>query len=244
MNVFITGGVSGIGEQLALYYLERGHAVGVCSNEPRQYEASPLKGRRGLSFYYCDVTDTAAMERSLSEFAQAQGGLDLVWANAGTSHREKTGVHPIEESKKILMVNVIGVMNTFHAAVPIMRAQKRGHIAALGSAAAWNGLPGRSAYSASKAAVLKWCEAMAVDLAGDGISVSCVMPGYVQTPLTAINGHAMPFLVPAEKAARLMAEGVARKSFLIAFPWPTALFTRLLSLLPRGLYVYLLKMTQ
>lgn len=242
MNIFITGGSSGIGEALTLFYHQQGHTIGVCSHLEIEFKNSKIANLSKVYFYKCDVTNSENLAQAMENFAQKVGGLDLVYANAGISHQVKSGVPPLAESIRMININVIGVIHTFDAAIKIMQKQfleqkKTGHIVAMSSNAALNGLPGRSTYCASKAAVLKWCESMQQDLAPFGIAVSCIVPGFINTPLTRINTHHMPLLMEVDDAVKKIVEGVAKKKFFIAFPWPTYLFSYLLSIIPRNLFV-------
>jgi short-subunit dehydrogenase len=162
-------------------------------------------------------------------------------ANAGISYRKKTYDQPIAESLRIIDVNVKGVMNTFEAAISFMRQQESGHIVAMSSIAASNGLPTRAAYSASKNAVQIWCESMAIELSRFGVVVSCVKPGFIKSHLTSGNQHAMPFALTIEETVQNILSGIKKQKFLITFPWPMVWLTNLLSFLPRPLYILIMK---
>ncbi|MBI3505448.1 MAG: SDR family NAD(P)-dependent oxidoreductase, partial [Proteobacteria bacterium] len=116
-----------------------------------------------------------------------------------------------------------------------------GQIALLSSLAGFRGLPGAPAYCASKAAVRVWGEALRADWLGRGIKINVVCPGYVTTRMTAHNDFPMPFLMPAERAARIMLDGLARDRARIAFPWPLYAAVRMIAALPPGLLDPLLR---
>ena len=115
-----------------------------------------------------------------------------------------------------------------------MRPRGRGQIAIMASLAAFRGFPGAPAYCASKAAVRVWGEALRGHLHADGIGVSVICPGYVKTPMTAVNDFPMPMLMSAERAARIIRRGLTRNKARIAFPWPMAAMVWLLAALPPG----------
>jgi short-subunit dehydrogenase len=107
---------------------------------------------------------------------------------------------------------------------------------AISSIAGYNGLPGVSAYSATKAAVQRLCESLHLDLRQFNIHVTAICPGFVETPLTATNRHSMPFLVKAPKAAKLISRAIDKKKMVYAFPFFFATFVRILGILPRTWY--------
>jgi short-subunit dehydrogenase len=113
-----------------------------------------------------------------------------------------------------------------------MRKRGRGHIAITSSIAGFRGMPGAPAYSASKAAVKAYGEALRGWLAADGVRVSVICPGYVESRMTAGNAFPMPFLMSAERAARIIKRGIEHNRARIVFPWPTATAAWLLGFLP------------
>ena len=115
-----------------------------------------------------------------------------------------------------------------------MMARGRGQIALMSSLAGYRGLPGAPAYCASKAAIKVYGETLRGEVAGAGIGVSVICPGYVDTPMTRHNRFPMPFLMDAASAARLIKRRLARNPARIAFPWPMAMAVWLLQALPPG----------
>jgi short-subunit dehydrogenase len=105
----------------------------------------------------------------------------------------------------------------------------------MSSLASFRGFPGAPAYCASKAMVRVWGESLRGHLAPSGVGVSVICPGYVESPMTAVNTFPMPFLMSAEKAARIIRRGLSRNRARIAFPFPTYLAAWLLGSLSPGL---------
>jgi short-subunit dehydrogenase len=132
--------------------------------------------------------------------------------------------------------NVLGVVHTFHPFLAAMREQRRGALVGIASIAGFRGLPGSGAYSASKAAAITYLESLRLELAGSGVAVVTICPGYIRTAMTAKNPYPMPFLLDADKAAPLIARAIERRKRFYVFPWPMALVGRVLRLLPRPLY--------
>jgi len=116
-----------------------------------------------------------------------------------------------------------------------MVRRKRGHLVGISSLAAYRGLPKQAAYSASKAYLSAFLEALRVDLRSAGIAVTDIRPGYVRTPMTQGNAS-MPFAVDADTAAREIERAIRRKKAVHAFPLPTATLSRSMASLPNGLY--------
>ena len=110
--------------------------------------------------------------------------------------------------------------------------QPRGQIAIVSSIVGFRDMPGTPAYSASKAAVKAYGEALRGWLAADGIKVSVVCPGFVRTRMTDNNPYPMPLIIDPDKAARIIRRGLERNKARIVFPWPMHLAALLLAVLP------------
>jgi short-subunit dehydrogenase len=117
-----------------------------------------------------------------------------------------------------------------------MRQAGRGTLAGIASVAGFRGLAGNGAYCASKAAAITWMESLRTELHGSGVSVVCVCPGYIDTPMTRVNRYRMPFLLPADDAARRIARVIARKRRLAVVPWQMAAVSVLLRAMPGWLF--------
>ncbi len=158
-------------------------------------------------------------------------------ANAGIS----IGTHgddPADTVKlrRVLDVNVTGMAATLSAFAPSMRAAGTGTLVGIASVAGFRGLPGAGAYSASKAAAISWLESLRGELSGSGVSVRASCPGYIDTPLTRVNRYRMPFLLPVDEGARLIARAIAARRRLAVIPWQMALVSRVLRIVPGWLY--------
>jgi len=228
--VFITGGASGIGLELVGLYAADGWQIGVGSAEPQ-----PEDWPAAYFYRQMDVTDVVATAAAVTEFSNQAGRLDLLVANAGINH-PKAAVPDFERGRKVIEINVIGVLNSFEPAIAIMKEQGFGQLAALGSIAGLMGTSGTSIYGASKAAVLNLCEAMAIDLAEYGIAVTGIAPGFIATPLTANNDHAMPFEMTAPDAARQIKAAIDSRAGFVILPWQMRWIAGLLRRLPRSWY--------
>jgi short-subunit dehydrogenase len=236
-RIVITGASAGIGEALARHYAGPDTVIGLVARrrEPMQALASSLPGR--FEIFVLDVADQAAMERAAREFCSRHGAPDLVIANAGVS----TGTHgddpaDVDKLRRVLEINVVGLAATLAAFAPAMRAERRGILCGISSVAGFRGVPGAGAYSASKAAAIAWLEALRTELAGSGVSVVTICPGYIDTPMTRVNRYRMPFLLPANEAARRIARAIAARRRLAVIPWQMAIVSVLLRAAPPWLY--------
>jgi short-subunit dehydrogenase len=220
VRVVITGASSGIGEALARHYAAQGATLGLISR------------RHGV-----DVTDEAALAAAAQDFIRRHGVPDLVIANAGiATGTESADLRDVAKLRKLLEVNVTGLAATLAAFAPAMREAGRGTLAGIASVAGFRGLAGNGAYSASKSAAITWMESLRAELHGSGVSVVCVCPGYIDTPMTRVNRFRMPFLLSADEAARRIARAIAARRRLAVIPWQMALVSMLLRALPGWLY--------
>jgi short-subunit dehydrogenase len=238
LNIFITGGTTGIGLSLAKLYLEEGHRVGICGRNLDKFPSEIRNKYKQLYCYKVDVTSRQELSDAVADFAGKD--LDIMIANAGRSVGSKSKIPKFSISNEVIDINVKGVLNAFDVALELMLPKKKGHLVATASVAGFVGLPGAAAYSASKAAVLKLCESYSIDLKPEGIHVSAIAPGFVDTPLTRQNNHKMPFLMGSDKAAKLIKNAIHRKKVLFVFPWQMRWVMLILEKMPRSLYRFMM----
>jgi short-subunit dehydrogenase len=229
-SIFISGGNSGIGLATAKKYKAEGYRVGICGRNTTTLD--PLKDE--FQVYQLDVANFDEVKKAVNDFAK--DGLDIMFANAGVGYAHKSQKPDFNQSRKIFDININGVLNMFDVATQIFYTQGHGHLAATASIAGLNGLPGVSAYSGSKAAIIRMCESLKIDLKQFNINVTCVCPGFIDTPLTQKNSHSMPFLMNVDEAAVEIYYGIARNKDNIYFPKMFSSIVRLLGLLPRSIY--------
>ena len=241
--ILITGASSGIGEALACHYAAPGITLILTGRSAERLERVAESCRAAgaeVHSHIIDVRDAEAMRLWLLEM-DARHNPDLVIANAGISGG--TGLRGESESqaRDIFETNVNGVLNTVLPILPGMCGRGRGQIAIMSSLAGFSGWPGAPAYGASKGAVLLYGEALRGAVAGQGVAVNVICPGFVESRMTDANQFPMPFLMPAGKAAAVIARGLARNRGIIAFPWQTFMIAGLIGLLPHRVRAYILK---
>lgn len=236
-RIFLTGASSGIGAALARHYAARGASLGLLARgaDPLSALARELPGTHFL--YPADVADAGALDGAARDFLARAGLPDIVIANAGVSCGTLTE-HPedLAAFERIFAVNVVGMFATFAPFIRAMREAGRGRLVGIASVAGIRGLPGSGGYNASKAAAITYLESLRLELRGSGVRVQTICPGYIDTPMTAVNPYPMPFLLSAEVAARRIARLIdAGRSYAVV-PWQMALTAKLLRLLPNSLF--------
>jgi len=233
-RILITGASSGIGEALALAYAAAGVRLLLTGRDAARLAAVERAcAARGaiVETATIDVTDRAALAALLTE-ADRRDPFDLVIANAGIAGMTEGGFESEAQLRAITDVNVIGVINTLSPLLPTLMARRRGQIALVSSLAGFRGMAGAPAYCASKAWDRVYGESLRVELAAHGIGVSVICPGFVRSRMTAVNRFPMPFLMDADRAARIIQRGLAANRGRIAFPWQMAAAVWLLNALP------------
>lgn len=240
LRIVISGASSGIGFQLARYYLERGAIVGVIARRLDKLRFFEENWPDSSGIYCADVRDSCAMQLAAADFMSRHGCPDIVVANAGISRGNLTEFDTdIETVQAIFDTNVVGMVKTFQPYLAAMKKEHKGKLVGVASVAGFRGLPGASAYSASKAAVINYLEGLRTELFGSGIEVLTICPGYVETPMTDANPYAMPFLVEANVAAEKMADAISSGRIFFVFPWQMMLVGKIMGILPKRLHAFL-----
>jgi short-subunit dehydrogenase len=142
----------------------------------------------------------------------------------------------IDAFQQVMDINVLGIVKTFQPFLRAMREAKKGTLVGIASVAGFRGLPGASAYSASKAAAITYLESLRVELQGSGVKVVTICPGFIKTPMTDVNPYPMPFMLDVDEAAKRMARAIECGCSYTVIPWQMGLVGYLLKLLPNWLY--------
>lgn len=234
--VWITGAGSGIGRAVAEKLAAAGRPVVASGRRAQPLEdlAAACSGVRALPV---DVTDRAAVAAAVA----AMGDVDTAILCAGTHAPTPASGFDATVVRQLVESNLMGVVHCVEALLPVLLARRGGHLVLVASVAGYRGLPTAAGYCASKAAVIALAESLCLDLAGTGVRVTLVNPGFVDTPLTQRNSFPMPDLITAEAAADHILAGLETGSFEIAFPRRFALGMKLLRLLPDRLFFPLVR---
>ena len=237
-SILITGASSGIGRTLAFEFSRRGYALGLCARRLELLESlrDELGGESQVAIAKLDVADLERVPEVLHKQADELGGVQIVIANAGVGERSFPGEGTFHLDSKVIEINLLGAMATIDAGTEILKKEGGGQIVGISSVAGFRGLSTTPAYSASKAALSTYMEGIRNNLKQHKIAVTVLNPGFIDTP---INTHrkSRPFLISAEKGARLMADMIEKKVWSSTVPvWPWALITKLMRLLPERLW--------
>jgi NAD(P)-dependent dehydrogenase (short-subunit alcohol dehydrogenase family) len=233
LRIFITGASSGLGAALARHYGATGAQLGLVGRRLNGLQTTSA----GLDahLYLADVRDAAAMQQAAAAFLSEVGVPDIVIAAAGISVGTLTEfAEDASVFRAVMDVNVMGLVHTFQPFIAAM--QSGGVLCGISSVAGVRGLPGGSAYSASKAAATVYLEALRLELKARGMAVVTVAPGYIDTPMTQVNPYAMPFRMTAHTAAAKVARCIARRRGHTVIPWQMAWIARILKWLPNPVY--------
>jgi len=235
-TIVITGASRGLGRALALAYAAPGRRLALLArNQDLLSYTARLCEMRGAEVLQktCEVTDQEAMGAFMAT-VEAGGAIDLAIANAGDfwGNGPNGALEPLARALALIKVNLDGAIVTVNSVLPRMRERKQGQIALIACLAALNPLADAPAYSASKAGLAAYGAALRELLAPEGISVSIVYPGPIDTDQTEVQVGPLPFLMLPDEAARIVAAGLARRRGFIAFPRRLLWFIRLGWLLP------------
>jgi short-subunit dehydrogenase len=231
----VTGASSGIGWALARALAAEGARVGLVARRREALEKLAAEiGQAGgcAAIAAADVGEREPTVKAIRDLAAQLGPIDLLVANAGVGAPTRLEPFNVSDMEKMLRVNTLGVIYAIEAVLPEMLRRGRGHLAAVSSLAAYKGLPGESAYCASKSAVNAFLEGLRIQLRDRGIAVTTICPGFVRTPMTSVNDFAMPFVMEADEAARRIVRALRRRVKVHNFPWQTTLLMKLTRWLP------------
>lgn len=236
-TVWLVGASTGIGRATASALHARGAKVVVSARNVAALNAF-VDAHPGAIALPLDVTDAAALQTAARTLTD-QGRLDCVLYCAGHYRAMDATRMDMDDLLRHNQINYVGALYLLDAVVPALLAQapdphtgQRAHISLVGSVAGYRGLPQSLAYGPTKAALINLSETLYQDLHGQGVGVSLVNPGFVDTPLTTQNTFKMPALISPEQAAQEILQGWARGEFEIHFPKRFSRIMKALQLLP------------
>lgn len=231
-RIWLTGASSGIGAALAEELLRAGHRLALSARSSDPLQAFARHYGEQVLVAPGDLTDTTQVRAIGERIARHWGALDCAILNAGTCEYVEARRFDSAMIGRVVSANLFSASHCIEAALPLLRLGNRPHLVGVGSSVTYLPLPRAGAYGASKAALRYLLQTLRIDLAAEGIDVTLISPGFVDTPLTRKNDFPMPMRWSAERAARHIAARLDKRPHEIAFPGPFIAVLKLLGGLP------------
>lgn len=228
-SMLISGASSGIGAAVARELARHGWSLALSARRTEVLNALANELRQQhpglrISVHVHDVTDYASSDALIRDAAEALGGLGAVFVNAGIGLGGRIGGKSFDKQQRTIETNLLGAMAVTDAAVRHFRTQGGGQVIGTCSVAAFRGIPGNVAYSASKIGFATYLEGLRAEGWREGIRVTVLYPGFVRTPIVEGVAHT-PFAIEADRAARLIVRAIERqapRAIVPRFPWTLA----------------------
>lgn len=217
---WVTGGGSGIGAAIAQQLTKEGWTVAITARSQSDLDAiaSASQGDSRIHTFAGDVTDRAAMQQIALDITQQLGAIDLLIPAAGIYLPFGLADFSAEKIEQSFRVNVFGVANVIEAVMSGFIERNSGHIAVVSSFSQYRGLGRTAGYGATKAALLSMCESLRLQARKTGIVVQVLVPGFVETRMTANTPFPLPGIISAEEAARQAVAGLKSSKFEVMIP--------------------------
>lgn len=238
-KIWLIGASEGIGKALAEALAREGAILALSARQADKLKV--LCDALQAQSLPLDVQDAASLAHAYKEMINSWGVPDVVIYNAGTYEPMRAQDFDLASAEKMMDVNFHGALRVLSHILPDFLKRNAGHIALVGSIAAYRGLPGAMGYGASKAALLHIAENLAVDLADTNIKVQIISPGFVKTALTAKNSFAMPQIMQPEEAAAHIVRGLETVRFDIHFPFPFSTLLKAMRFLPSRIFIDIMR---
>ncbi|RYE06482.1 MAG: SDR family NAD(P)-dependent oxidoreductase [Rickettsiaceae bacterium] len=241
-TIIITGGSSGIGSALAIRYAEQKNVKLYLfgRSQIKLLEVADTCTKKGASvqIFAGDIRDQDWLKQQIENICN-KDKVDLLIAAAGVSAGTTGGRETKDQVDQIFTTNINGTLNTIMPVIPFMISNMTGHIVIISSMAGLIPLASGPSYSASKAALRFFGDALRVYLKQFKIKVSVIIPGYIDTPMTKANNFPMPLIMSVDKAVTIIIKQIAKNKGIIVFPLSTYILLKLMSLLPHQLLDYI-----
>lgn len=226
-NILITGASSGLGRGMAREFAARGRSLALCARRTDRLEElrdELLDAYPGITVHVAplDVDDHEQVFEVFRDFRSELGSLDRVIVNAGLGKGQPVGTGYFHANVATANTNFLGALAQCEAAMEVFRDQRQGHLVVISSISALRGMPRNlTTYAASKAAVAALAEGIRADVAGTGIAVSTIYPGYIRSEMNE-RVKKTPFMLDTETGCRHLAKAIERepaKAYVPRWPW-------------------------
>jgi NAD(P)-dependent dehydrogenase (short-subunit alcohol dehydrogenase family) len=217
---WITGGGSGLGRATALRLVKDGWTVAVSARTEADLQelAASSDAQGKIHAYPCDVSDREGMAETADRIEREVGPIDLAFLSAGIYIPFGLDDFSAEKLETMFRVNVGGVANAIEAVMPRFRSRDAGRLVVVSSFTQYRGLCRTAGYGSTKAALLSICETLRLQTQDTGITVQIVVPGYIETRMTAKAPFPLPGIISAEDAAERSVAGMKTEDFEILMP--------------------------
>jgi short-subunit dehydrogenase len=244
-HVLITGAANGIGRATALELAKQGARLGLIDIDRAGLDSLAEALRASGARFAAEVADVSLrvpLHQSIRQIEESLGPVDVLVACAGYGTLTLVPDLAVENLRRTFEVNMFGVAESIDAVLPGMLARGRGHLVGVASLAGYRGFPWMISYSASKAAVIAYLEALRPGLARRGISVTTVCPGFVRTAMsTGVPYKREVKMLEPEQAARHLARAAMRKPRNCVFPFSMRIGLSILKLMPDRVFDWLMR---
>jgi short-subunit dehydrogenase len=241
-TIIITGASSGIGRALALQYAQSGTSLSLISRSDPELlivkEKCISYGAKSVNIFAIDVTDCESVKSAIAKIS-LEYNIESVFCAAGISYG--TAIYNDDIEMQIINTNIIGTLNIIKPIIPIMKKQNYGQIALFSSLAKFIPTPDSAAYILTKNAIASYGESLNILLEQYNIQVSIIMPGFVNSKMSKLSSYKAFSMMPAEKAAYIIKEGIEKRKNYIIFPKLQFFLLQVFSLLPFIVRKYLIK---
>ena len=238
-KVWVTGASSGIGKAVAEKFAKENWKVAISAR--REELLNEIAKKDNIFSYPLDVTNQNKTQETFNKILKDFGDIDLCIFSSGTYERKSEKGLDVNNIKKVMEVNFLGVVGCVKTVQDYFQNKKSGHISIVSSPVGYRGLPKSSGYTSSKASLNNFTQGIYFDFKKFNVRVTLISPGFIKTALTDKNEFKMPFLKDTQYAAEKIYDGlVNKKTFEIIFPPQIAFIYKIFQILPNKLYNYLI----
>ena len=238
---WITGGGTGIGKELTLILAEKNYDVIISGRRKEKLIETAKINKKKIHPIPLVVKNPIQCKKVSEVIYKKFKKIDLLILNAAIYSPGSMTKICTTEAKKVIDINLLGVLNCLSPVAKIMQENKEGHVVFVSSPAGYQGLPGGGFYGVTKSALTFLAETLNIEFHKSNIKVQVVNPGFVKTPMTDKNPFFMPFLMTPNNAAKKISEKLESSDFEIFFPKKLIIPMKLLRLLPYSIYFFLIK---